>query len=247
MQVGIIHAQVRPGVGKGHARKLRNKGHVPAICYGAGAEPIPVSVDPAALHKALDPAKGRNTLLRMRLEGPEGTQDIPVLLRDTQRDKLTGRLIHVDFLRVRLDQPVQVTVPLVLVGKAEGVKAGGTLHQVYRSLVVRCAPERIPASIEVDVSPLGIGQALHVSDVKLPEGVTSAVPEGTTLCVVVAPKADKTPGQAEAAPTEGAPAEGAPAEAKKEEKAPAKAPAAKAPAAKAPAAKAPAKPPAKGK
>jgi large subunit ribosomal protein L25 len=239
MEVGKISAQARSGIGTGSVRKLRNQGQIPAICYGTGAAPIAVSVDPTALQKALDPIKGRNTLLQMKIEGAgQGAQELSVLLKDTQRDKLTGKLVHADFLRVRMDHPVRVTVPIAITGKAEGVKAGGTLHQVYRSLTVLATPDKIPTKVEIDVTALGMGQAIHVSDLKLEAGITAGLPGGTTLCVVTAPKAEK----AEAAAGEGAEgaatpeaAAAAPAgEAKKDDKgkaaAPAKAPAKAAPA-----------------
>lgn len=247
MEVGKLSAQARTNIGTGAVRKLREQGRIPAICYGSGAAPIALAVDPIELQKALDPIKGRNTLLRMRIEGlPGDPQELPVMVKDVQRDQLRGHLLHADFLRVRTDQPVRVTVPIALQGKAEGVKAGGTLHQVYRTLTVLCDPDKIPAKIDIDVSALGIGQSIHVSDVKFPAGIKPAIAADTTICVVTAPKVEKAaevaaeavPGAAEG--TAAAPAGG---EAKKEDKGAAKTAAP----AKAGAAAAPAKAPAKGK
>ena len=195
MEVGKLNAQVRPNTGTGTATKLREKGQIPAICYGGGQDPITLQINPADLLKSLDPVKGRNTLLHLHIEGQ--AKPTAVMLKDTQRDKLRGELIHADFLRVATDKAVRAVVPLSLTGKAAGVKDGGTLHQVYRTLVVSCVPGKIPTNIELDVNALGIGQAVHVSDMKLPEGVTAALAANTTLCVVTAPKAEK----AEAAAT----------------------------------------------
>lgn len=195
MEVGKLNAQVRPNTGTGTATKLREKGQIPAICYGGGQDPITLQINPADLLKSLDPVKGRNTLLHLHIEGQ--AKPTAVMLKDTQRDKLRGELIHADFLRVATDKAVRAVVPLSLTGKAAGVKDGGTLHQVYRTLVVSCVPGKIPTNIELDVSALGIGQAVHVSDMKLPEGVTATLAANTTLCVVTAPKAEK----AEAAAT----------------------------------------------
>ncbi len=223
MEVGKINAQARQGVGSGSVRKLRQTGRIPAICYGAGEHPIPLAVDPADLQKALDPIKGRNTVLHMTIQGLSGGPvEVPVMLKDTQKDLLRGLVMHADFVRVNPDKPVRVTVPIVLTGKPEGVKAGGTLHQVYRTLTVQCAPDRIPAKIEIDVGALNIGQSIHVSDIKLPEGITAAVSAGTTLCVVTAPRAEKSAAeQAAEAAAAAAPAEGTAPEAggeKKEDK-----------------------------
>ncbi len=152
-----------------------------------------------------------------------------MLLKDAQHTKLRGELLHADFLRVQADKPVRATVPLALTGKPEGVKEGGTLHQVYRSLDLLCLPEKIPSEIEIDVSSLAIGMSIHVSDLKLPQGTKAALAANTTICVVTAPKAEKA---AEAA-GEGAAAEGAAAEGGAAASAKTPAPDAKAPAAKA--------------
>lgn len=203
MEVGKLNAQLRPTPGTSSATKLRMKGQIPAICYGGGKDPVTLQISPTELLKSLDPVKGRNTLLHLHIEG-QGSP-VSVMLKDTQRDKLRGELIHADFLRVATDKPVRAVVPLAMVGKAAGVKDGGTLHQVYRTVVVSCVPGKIPTSIELDVNALGIGQSIHVRDLKLPEGVTVSLAASTTLCVVTVPKAEKAaetaaPGAEGAAP-----------------------------------------------
>lgn len=210
MEVGNLSAKLRPSVGTGAARKLRQTGKIPAICYGAGKDPIQLEINASELQKSLDPKKGRNTLLKLHIEG--GGAPLSVLLKDVQTGKLRGNIVHADFLRVENDKPVRATVPLSLTGKPEGVKAGGTMHQVYRSLDMLCLPDRIPSFIEIDVTNLQIGQSIHVSDLKLPEGTKAAVAGTTTLCVVTAPRAEKAAegGAAEGAAAEGAAAEGAP-------------------------------------
>ena len=122
-------------------RKIRATGHIPAVVYGKGAEPVLISLDPAELMKALDPDKKSNTVFNLRVGG---SAEEMVMLRDWQKDALRGHLTHADFVRVRLDQDVHATVPLVIIGKAEGVKAGGVLHQVFRSLEIACTPDKIP-------------------------------------------------------------------------------------------------------
>lgn len=236
MEVGKINVQARPSTGGGANRKLRAQGKIPGICYGPGQQPIAIALVASELQKALDPVRGRNTLLQLHIEGlGDAPVEVPVLLKDVQRDVLRGDMTHADFIRVRMDQPVKATVPIMLTGKAEGVKAGGTLHQVYRTLNVMCRPDGIPTKVEIDVSLLGIGQSVHVSDLKLPEGVTAALSGGTTLCVVTAPKSEKA---AEAAAEGAEPVAEAAAEPKKDDKAKAAAPAK---AAAAPAKAAPAK------
>lgn len=202
MPIGELVVEYRPLVGKGPARRTRSQGKVPGICYGGGSEPIPVAVDPKALHGSLDPQKKRNTVIALKVEGRPELTGLTVMVRDFTRDILSREVSHVDFVRVRLDEEVRVTVPLELIGKPEGVKLGGLLNVVYRELQVAAKPADIPNKIVVDIEKLNIGDAIHVSDLKLGEGVRALVEAGTAIASVVAPKAEK-----EAAPV--AAAEGA--------------------------------------
>jgi len=130
-------------------------------------------------------------------------------VRDAQINPLSRRLVHVDFLAVDLDAEVHVTVPLVLTGKAVGVTNGGNLHQSMHMIPVAAKPALIPTKLEVDVSALDIGDALHASDLKLGEGVRVVLDAKEAIASVVAPKAEKVE-EVAAAPVEGAvPAEGA--------------------------------------
>ncbi|HNN91918.1 MAG TPA: 50S ribosomal protein L25 [Pseudomonadota bacterium] len=203
MEVGTLTVKLRSNIGSGFAKKTRRVGSIPAICYGGGKDPLALQVVPADLQKSLDPKKGRNTLLRLNVEGTK--DQLTVLVKDAQRHPLRGDLVHVDFLRVQLDKPVKATVPLHLVGKAEGVKAGGQMHQVYRTIDLLCLPDKIPTHIDLDVTALNIGQSIHVADLKLPDGVKPALPGTVTLCVVTAIKEEKE----KTATADGAAADGA--------------------------------------
>lgn len=203
----VILASARSLAGKGENRRLRAAGMIPAVCYGTKDAPLAISVDLAALRKALDPAKGRNTLLQLAFEGKK----IPSLLKDVQYNAARGDIVHADFIRVRMDQAMKVLVPIEWVGKAEGVKEGGTLHQVYRDVPVMCLPDRIPDKIQIDISSLVIGQSIHTNQVVLPEGVRIDLDATTTLCVVTAPQVEKAStdvvaasGDAAAKPADGA-------------------------------------------
>jgi large subunit ribosomal protein L25 len=207
MEVGKLNAEFRNDTGKSAVRRLRTAGKIPAICYGGGSDPLPLTVDPTALLKSLDPIKKTNTVLTLSVAGaPAGQESLTVMVRDYQKDALKGHVTHADFIRVDLAKPVHATVPLILVGKAEGVKLGGLLHQVIRVLAIACTPDKIPPKLDVDVSALNIGEAIHVSDLKLPEGVRPLVEGGASVCSVTAPKVEKevTPAAAEGAAAEGA-------------------------------------------
>ena len=210
MPVGQLQVEFRSKRGKGVARRLRAQGKIPGICYGAHAEPIPIALDPTELVRCLDPEKKRNTVITMRVSGRDGQGDLTVMLRDYQIDPLSRQIEHVDFVQIKMDQEIRVTVPIELVGKPEGVKIGGLLNVVYRELEVAAKPSAIPNKISVSVEHLQIGHAIHVSDLKLGEGVRALVDPSAAIASVVAPKAEKEEAPAEAALVEGAvPVEGA--------------------------------------
>jgi len=214
MEAGKLNVEFRSEKGKSESRRLRNAGRIPAVCYGQGVDPIGLSVDPTALVRALDPIRKANTLISMTVTGaPGGDQTITVMLRDHQKDAIKGNLTHADFIRVSLDKEVHAVVPVVLTGKPEGVKEGGILHQVFRVLEIACTPDKIPDKIEVDVTPLRMGDAVHVRDLKLGAGVKALADGGASVCSVTAPKVEKVETPVEAVAVEGA-AAAAPADGK---------------------------------
>jgi large subunit ribosomal protein L25 len=223
MEVGKLNVEYRDGLGKTAVRRLRASGKIPAICYGGGGEPLPLAVDPSALLKSLDPVKKTNTVLKLSVAGaPGGEQVLTVMVRDYQKDAVRGDLTHADFIRVDVTKDVHATVPLVLTGKSEGVKLGGIMHQVTRSLEIACTPDKIPAKIEIDTSHLNMGDSIHVSDLKLAEGIRPLVDGSATICSVTAPKAEKAAEEVAAAPAEGAAAAAPAKEGEKAAAAPAK-------------------------
>jgi large subunit ribosomal protein L25 len=209
MEFAKVNVEVRTQVGKGGAHKVRAGGKVPGVLYGRKVEPIAVTFEEKALLTSLDKERRRNTVLTLTVAGGGKTEDVTAMVRDAQIDPLSQRLIHVDFLRVDLDAEVTVTVPLVLTGKAIGTTSGGQLHQSMHVILVAAKPAAIPTKIEADVTALDMGDALHVSDLKLGAGVRALLDPKDAIASVVAPKAEKVE-EAVAAPVEGAvPAEGA--------------------------------------
>jgi large subunit ribosomal protein L25 len=209
MDFAKVTVEVRSNTGKGGARKVRAAGKVPGVLYGRKGEPVVVTCVEKELLQSLDKEKRRNTVLKLSIVDGGKTEEVTAMVRDAQIDPLSRRLEHVDFLRVDLNEEVHVTVPLVLTGKAIGTTNGGQLHQSLHLVPVAAKPAVIPTKLEVDVTALEIGDALHVSDLKLTEGVRILLDAREALASVVAPKAEKVEAEA-AAPVEGAvPAEGA--------------------------------------
>lgn len=208
MEVGKLTVQLRKDTGKGQTRKFRTQGLVPGVCYGAKLEaPLSIVIDPKALKGSLDPARGRNTVIELTVQdGDKAAAKLTALLWEYQIDALRRNVTHVDLISIDPEKPIEVEVPLNWLGKAIGTVDGGQIHVERHTLPVKCRPADIPVKFDIDISPLGIGDALHVSDVTMPRGVTAAIPEGFTLVTCVAPKAEK---EAETAAVEGAVVEGA--------------------------------------
>jgi large subunit ribosomal protein L25 len=179
-----LKAEPRTLFGKGHARRLRRTGLVPAIAYGKGLPSTSIAVAPKEVAVILRSELGKNTVLELQLD----KRKLLAMIRDFTVHPVDRSLEHVDFVEVALDRPVDVDVPLIATGKAVGVTKGGVLRVVHRVVPVRCLPNQIPAKIETDVTHLELGQHVATRDLKLPPGVAVRLPPEQTLVTVVAPE-----------------------------------------------------------
>jgi large subunit ribosomal protein L25 len=217
-----LSASARVASGKSEAKKLRRAGQVPAVAYGKGLPSTPLAVAPKDILAILKSERGKNSVLKLSVDG---TKDLLVMIRDYTYHPVQRDLEHVDFVEVKLDQEVDVDVPLFGLGKPVGVTAGGVIRVVYRTVPVRCLPEKIPLKIEIDIAHLELGQHIATQDLKLPEGVRVLLPAEQTLIAIVTPEKERVeeevaaavpgavPGAAPAAgaaPGAAAPAGGAP-------------------------------------
>lgn len=184
-----VTANPRTETGKGAARRLRKSGQIPAVAYGKGLPATTLSVTPKDVVTVLKSERGQNTVLEVKVNGGG---DLLVMIKDYTYHPVTRSLEHVDFVEVKLDQTVDVDVPLVTHGKAAGVTLGGLLRQVFRTIPVRCLPDRIPLTIETDVTELKLGDSIATKDLKLPEGVEVRLSAEQTLVSVVAPEKDRS-------------------------------------------------------
>ncbi len=172
MENHTINAEARPGTGKGVARKLRADGKVPAVAYGLGGEAVGLAIPAKQFALLKKASRGWNTPVTIAVEGGE---DIPLaVLKDVQRHPLSGKLLHADFVRVVPGAEVTVRVRVVTVGKAPGTELGGSLQTPMREIDIICAPENVPAVIEVDVSELNINDKVLLHTMTLPEGLRVA-------------------------------------------------------------------------
>lgn len=174
--------------GTGPSRRIRDEGNIPGVVYGLDQDPIVVSVGYAELRDALKGPSGLNTVFSLDIDGTP----TPVILKEFQRNPVKRTVVHCDFLRVDDNVPVKVTLPIHLVGRASKIlDSGGIVEQKMFQMHVKCAPNNIPVSIEVDVSKLTPDSRLSVGDITLPEGVVAQMSDRITVAAPVVTRAAK--------------------------------------------------------
>jgi len=190
MEKMALTVEKRDTLGKGPARSIRRAGGFPAVMYGQGGS-IPLTINRKEFVRILNASKGGATLLSVSFS--DGGAERMAIIRETQKDPLTNELMHADLLEVAMDKAIHVTVPVSLKsGEIKGVKAGGILQLLTRELLVECLPANIPEKIKVDALDLEIGRAIHVSELKLPEGVkVLAEPEHVVVTIAAPMSAEK--------------------------------------------------------
>lgn len=197
-----LSASKRSDTGKGAARKLRAAQMIPGVIYGHNREPLALSMSSRELDRLLERIAAETTVVELTIDGTMSR----TLIREIQRHPFKREVLHVDFLELVAGEKVTVDLPIVLVGTPEGVRSeGGILDQILREVSVEVDPVNMPSHIELDVSALGINDSLHVSDLKVPEGVELLIDAEATVCVVSPPHVEEEP----VAPEGGAEAEAA--------------------------------------
>jgi len=164
-----LAASIRKDLGKGATRRLRRKSMVPAIIYGAGSEPVSITLDHNQLMHSTENEAFFSHILTVDVDGKEEK----VIIKALQRHPSKSVLMHADFLRVNMDEKLKVHVPIHFVGEdiAPGVKEGGVVTHDLVDVEIQCLPKDLPEYIEVDISSLDIGGSLHLSDLTLSEGL----------------------------------------------------------------------------
>ena len=194
----VVEAQERKELGKNANRRLRKEGGIPGVVYGLDKPPFIVGVGARKIEEVLSLETGRNTIFTLTLAGQDRSR--AVMIKALQRDPVTERLVHVDFVRVDLTRAVKVSVPIRVVGIAEGVKnEGGILEFVLRQVEVECLPADIPEHIDLDVTALHVNQHLSVKDLPARDRVTILDDPESIVCVVAIPKEEAAPVVEEAA------------------------------------------------
>lgn len=190
MEKRELSVSIRNQSGKTYARRLRRQGLIPAILYGPQLNSTPVSINLSQLEKNL--RKGwENILFDLRIDDNEESQTRTFILKELQIDPISKEPLHVDFYEVTMDKPIAIEVPIEFIGIAPGVKEGGLLQSLKRSVLVECLPSDIPDSIKIDVSGLNIGDSIRVSDISLKHGVKALADSNIVLVAVQPPVVEK--------------------------------------------------------
>jgi large subunit ribosomal protein L25 len=187
MEPKKLNVQLRTDQGKSASGRLRRGGKIPAVVYGH-TEPLAITVDAREFRGAFKRIT-ENTVVHLTL--PEGVHE--VLVKDYQKDNLTGRILHLDFYEFEKGKALKTRVPVHLTGAPVGVKEGGILETLMRDLEVECLPRDLPEQIALDISNLALNHSIHVRDLTLPDGVKALNSPEQVVCVVAVRKAEEEP------------------------------------------------------
>ena len=214
METLEIQVEARKVKSKRQARRLRRAGKIPGVLYGPKTPPVPVELNKKEFSSRVAGLEGSH-LVRLQSESAALAAKV-ALVKEMQYDPITGDVIHTDLYEVDLTAKIQVNVPLHFVGKAAGVVRGGILQPIVREVEVECLPMDIPEFFNVEVSALDIGDAVHIEELQMPDGVSAIYETNFALVTVVPPTVEEAPTPT-AAVTEGvAPAPEAPADEKED-------------------------------
>ena len=186
-----LAAETRGQVGKGASRSLRREGRVPAVIYGNKQDPASIHIEEKALMRALMTGHFMNSVVMIEIDG----KPVRTLPKDVAFDAVSDRPVHADFLRISEHATVHVNVPVHFTDEelSKGIKRGGVLNVVRHELELICDAADIPDEIKISLKGTDVGDSIHISQVKLPKGVTSAIDDRDfTIATLIAPSALKS-------------------------------------------------------
>ena len=181
-----LNISFRDKTGKTDTKKLRNMGEVPAVVYGDKKDPAFISLKYLQIIKEIEKTGFFSTVFNLKLD----KKDVKVLPREIQTDPINDKPIHIDFLRVTKDSKINISVPILFINEEEspGLKGGGVINTVRREVDLICKINNIPEKLEADLKDLEVGSVIHMSDIKLPEGVTPVISDRDfTIATIAAP------------------------------------------------------------
>lgn len=189
----VVKSEKRQGLGSNASRRLRAQGFVPAVLYGESMDSLPLVLAKRDIVQIMKLESGENTIFKVAV----GKDEYDVMIKELQVDPVTDELLHADLIRISMDKPVRVTVPIVHRGEPVGVKAeGGFIDFVTREVEVECLPRDIPESLPIDITGLHLHQSFKVGSMSVPPGVRVLADPGTVLVLISLPhKEEVFPGE----------------------------------------------------
>lgn len=196
-----IQAETRARSGSGVLKQLRREGLLPSVIYGKDFENINLKIDAKAFRDILSHSSSDNIVVNLEIDGKDSRL---AFLKDVQYDALTGQALHADFRAIDNKTEITAQIPAHLNGTAPGVKAGGVVEQYVHTIEITCLPNDLPESIEIDISSLELGDALHLGDITYPAGVKHTLNDDVVVVHIgkAGAGADAIEAAAEAAPAE---------------------------------------------
>ena len=183
MSQEVLVVPKRDTFGKAAIRELKKSGMIPAVVYGLNEPPVAIAISPKAVARVIASDAGMNSVVFLQREGTDIKRH--VIIKDLQRDPITGRLRHIDFMRVDMTHKVRVKVPVRLTGTSVGVKSqGGILDFAHREIEIECLPSIIPAHIDVDITGLAVGDSIRFEQITLMPNVVFIGDAHQTVCSV---------------------------------------------------------------
>ena len=187
MEKRKLKVKLRDRTGKEYVKKLRKNGVLPAVLYGPHLKKsLPLEVDIKELRSFLSQSD-KAKIITLEITDQKTDKQHNVIIKDSQWDLITGDLQHLDFYAVTRGETVTTTVPISFVGKSQGEKIGGIVEHLVRELDLECLPKDLPSIIEVDITPLGLGDSLSVGDIKVPSGIKVLTHPQEVVVSVVSP------------------------------------------------------------
>ncbi len=196
-----LKANKREESGTSVSKRLRREGIVPAVVYGSAQRTYAVQVNAREFTDILRQQGSNNFLVNLEIEGAQEKTKL-AMVQAIQQDPLSGAVIHVDFHAVKADETVHASLPIELNGTSVGVKSGGVLEHQLHTIEVHCRPADLPERLELDVTNLAVGDALHVSDLVFPEGVETHVDGDVVVVIITEPRVAETTEEESAAAAE---------------------------------------------
>jgi len=191
-----LQATLRKTAGNGPARQLRRSGKTPAVLYGREVGPVTLAVDTHDFEQIINKYNINQVLIKLNVTDG-GFPDNSVMIKELQVHPLTRDPLHIDFYVIDMQRKITVSIPVVTAGQSPGVEAGGVLQVVRRELDVNCLPGKIPENIEIDISDLEIGDAVHIGDISLVGDVEFLDDENLTVVTVLSPHVEPEPEEEE--------------------------------------------------